>query len=117
MPEEAGKTYGISERGGRYAPIRKDPEIDAIQIHTTEKCLRVRKQNIIMGGQTEIQIDRIDTVAKTIKEVSGYEKLVVLLVNFRTEQKAHQSQYPETYKSPQDFLPSNMTLPTTSSSF
>ena len=34
MPEEAGKTYDTSERGGRYAPIRTDPENDAIQIHT-----------------------------------------------------------------------------------
>ena len=28
MPEEAGKTYDT-----RYAPIRTDPENDAIQIH------------------------------------------------------------------------------------
>ena len=34
MPEEAGKTYDTSEREGRYAPIRTDPENDAIQIHT-----------------------------------------------------------------------------------
>ena len=34
MPEEAGKTYDTSERGGRYALIRTDPENDAIQIHT-----------------------------------------------------------------------------------
>ena len=34
MPEEAGKTYDTSERGGRYAPIQTDPENDAIQIHT-----------------------------------------------------------------------------------
>ena len=65
----------------------------------TEKCLRVRIQKIIIGGQTEIQIDRIDTVAYTIKEISGYEKLVVSQVKFRIEQKAHQRQYRETYKS------------------
>ena len=34
MPEEAGKIYDTSERGGRYAPIQTDPENDAIQIHT-----------------------------------------------------------------------------------
>ena len=60
----------------------------------------VRIQKIIIGGQTEMQIDRIDTVAYTIKEISGYEKFVVLQVKFGTEQKAHQSQYRETYKSP-----------------
>ena len=34
MPEETGKIYDTSERGGRYAPIQTDPENDAIQIHT-----------------------------------------------------------------------------------
>ena len=34
MPEEAEKTYDTTERGGRYAPIQRDPENDAIQIHT-----------------------------------------------------------------------------------
>ena len=35
-PEEAGKTYDISERERerRYIPIRTDPENDVIQIHT-----------------------------------------------------------------------------------
>ena len=37
IPEEAGKTYDTSEREGRYAPIRTDPENDAIQIHTDGK--------------------------------------------------------------------------------
>ena len=34
MPEEAGETYDTSERGGRYGPIRTDPDNDVIQIHT-----------------------------------------------------------------------------------
>ena len=65
----------------------------------TEKCLRVRIQKIIIGGQTEIPIDRIDTVAYTMKEISGYEKFVVLQVKIGTEKKEHQSQYRGTYKS------------------
>ena len=54
MPEEAGKTYDTSERGGRYAPIRTNPENDATQIHTdgrmpqgenTEKIHRQSNRN------------------------------------------------------------------------
>ena len=35
IPEETGtpKIYGTSERDGRYAPIRTNPEKDALQIH------------------------------------------------------------------------------------
>ena len=33
MPEEADKSYGISERDGWYIPIRTDTENDGIQIH------------------------------------------------------------------------------------
>ena len=35
MPEETGnRSYGTSERGGRYEPIQTNPEEDVIQIHT-----------------------------------------------------------------------------------
>ena len=34
IPEDAGKTYDTSEKGGRYAPIQTNPENDVIQIHT-----------------------------------------------------------------------------------
>ena len=36
MPEETGtpKVYDTSERDGRFAPIRTNPEEDALQIHT-----------------------------------------------------------------------------------
>ena len=34
IPEEAGVVYGMWEWGGRFEPIRIDPENDAIQIHT-----------------------------------------------------------------------------------
>ena len=38
MPEEIGtptpKIYDTSERDGRYAPIRTNPEEDALQLHT-----------------------------------------------------------------------------------
>ena len=74
MPEEAVKTYETSEKDGRYAPIQTDPENDVIQIHKTEKCLRVRILKINIGGQTETPVDRIDTVAYLIKENFGYEK-------------------------------------------
>ena len=101
MPEEAGKTYDTSERGGRYVPIRKDPENDVIQIHTDREMPQGENtEKTIIGGQTEIQIDRIDTATYTIKEISGYEKFLVLQVKFGTEQKAHKIQYRETYKSP-----------------
>ena len=36
VPDEIGtpKTYDTSERDGRHAPIRTNPEEDALQIHT-----------------------------------------------------------------------------------
>ena len=38
MPEETGNiTYDTSERNGRYAPIQRNPEVDAIQIHTEDE--------------------------------------------------------------------------------
>ena len=39
MPVETGtpKIYDTSERDGRYAPTRKNPQEDALQLHTDEK--------------------------------------------------------------------------------
>ena len=63
IPEDAGKTYDTSEKDGRYAPIQTDPENDVIQIHTDgEMPPRVRTLKINIDGQTETQINRIDTV-------------------------------------------------------
>ena len=37
LSDQIAKSYGTSERVGRYAPIRKDQENDVIQIHTDGK--------------------------------------------------------------------------------
>ena len=74
MPEEAGKMYDTSEKDGRYAPIRTDPENDVIQIHTDGEMPQCENLKINIGGQTETPIDRIDTVPYLIKEIFGYEK-------------------------------------------
>ena len=72
MPEEAGKTYDTSEKEGRYSPIRTDPENEAIQIHTDGEVPHGENTENNHRRSTERQINRIDTVAYVIKEISGY---------------------------------------------
>ena len=103
-------------RGGRYAPIQTDPENDAIQTTQMEKCLRLRIPKIIIDGQTEISIDRTDTVAYITKEISGYEKTLYVTGQIWNRTKGTPQPIPGDVQKSQDFLPSNMTLPTTSSS-
>ena len=87
------------------------PKMTQYKSTQTGKCLRVRIQKIIIGGQTEIQIDRKDTVAYTIKEISGYEKLVCVTGQNWNRTKGTPKPIPGDVQKPQDFLPNNMMLP------
>ena len=61
-------------------------------------------------------IDRTDTVAYITKEISGYEKTLYVTGQLWNRTKDTPQPIPGDVQKPQDFLPSNMTLPTTSSS-
>ena len=63
IPEDAGKTYDTSEKGGRYARYKRTPKMMSYKYTLMEKCRpRVRTLKINIDGQTETQINRIDTV-------------------------------------------------------
>ena len=57
MPEETGTpiVYDTSEKDGRYVPIRKNPEEDALQLHTDSK---------ITGEKLKTQIGRTNRESK-----------------------------------------------------
>ena len=97
----------------QYKQIPKTTQYKSTQM---EKCLRVRIPKIIIDGQTEIPIDRTDTVAYFIKKISGYEKTLYVTGQLWNRTKGTPQPLPGDVQKPQDFLPSNMTLPTTSSS-
>ena len=81
-----------------------------------EKCRpRVRILKINIDGETETQINRIDTVVEHIKETFGYEKVVYVTGHSWTRTKGTPKPIPGIAQKPQDFLPENMTLPGTSS--
>ena len=50
--------------------VTKNPEDDALQIHTDGKY-RVRTLNLYFGVQTETQMNRINTVKYSIQETFG----------------------------------------------
>ena len=61
MPEETGtpKVYDTSERDGRYAPIRTNPEEDAIQLHTDGEISGENlKTNIRRSSQDSKKLNR-----------------------------------------------------------
>ena len=95
---------------------KQTPKMMQYKSTQMEKCLRVRIPKIILDGQTEIPIDRIDTVAYFTKEISGYENTLYVTGQIGNRTKGTPQPIPGDVQKPQDFLPSNMTLPTTSSS-
>ena len=72
MPEEVGtptpKTYDTSERDGRYAPIRTNPEEDALQLDTDGEILG-ENLNQLYDGQPEI-VKKPNTASKA----TGYRR-------------------------------------------
>ena len=73
VPEESGLVYETPERGGRYEPIRTDPENYALQKHTDGEIPQDEnwKFNIRRSYPTEMSINRISTVASHIKVTFG----------------------------------------------
>ena len=57
MPEEAGKHMTHQKERDDTPRYAQTPKMMQYKSTQTEKCLRVRKQKIIIGGQTEIQKD------------------------------------------------------------
>ena len=102
--------------GDDMPQYKQTPKMTQYKSTQMENCLRVRIPKIITNGQTEIPIDRIDTVAYITKEISGYEKTLYVTGQIWNRTKGTPQPIPGDVQKPQDFLPSNMTLPTTSSS-
>ena len=60
--------------GDDMPQYKQTPKTMQFKSTQMEKCLRVRIHKIIIDGQTEMPIDRIETLAYSTKEISGYEK-------------------------------------------
>ena len=75
IPEEFGtkKKYDTSERDGRYALIRTNPEEDALQIHTDGEIPGENFETNIRRSNRNSK-NRIDTVLYLILETSGARK-------------------------------------------
>ena len=70
MPEEIGtpkpKIYDTSERDGRYAPIRRSPEEDALQLHTNGEISGENlKTNIRRSARDSKNPNRYGTIPYT----------------------------------------------------
>ena len=102
--------------GDDMPQYKQTPKMMHYKSTEMEKCLRVRIPKITIDGQTEILIDRIDTVAYITKETSGHEKTLYVTGQIWNRTKGTPQPIPGDVQKPQDFLPSNMTLLTTSTS-
>ena len=122
MPEETGTptVYDTSERDGRYVSIRKNPEKDALQLHT---------DSVTPGENLKTQIGRsngdskrpIDTTVYLTRETFGSEVKMFsehyLYYRYTgTMWNRHKgTPKPEVIQKPADFLPEDTTAPGPSS--
>ena len=99
MPEEIGtptsKVYDTSERDGRYAPIRTNPEEGALQLHTDGE---ISGEN----SKTNIRRSTRDSKKPNIYDIIPYagnfgvrnkitkKRLYLLLETFGPEKREHQ---------------------------
>ena len=115
MPEETGtpKVYDPSERYGRYAPIRINPEEDALQLHTDGE---ISGENLKTNTRRSSRDRRkpVDTVAYHILGILGVRNKLTKNIVFITGNlwtRAKVTPQSEMVQKLADFFPEEGALP------